>query len=92
MTSTPRYEIRVNNQTLDGWKELSRAHPEEMEDLKHLLKNSPDNLRITNGKAKKLKGRLKDYIQYDVTYGDRVWYRIDKKNKAVIVEYAGPHP
>jgi hypothetical protein len=77
---------------LDGWKELSRAHPEEMEALKHLLKNSPDSLRTTNGKAKKLKGRLKDYIQYDVTYSDRVWYRIDKKNKSVIVDYAGPHP
>jgi hypothetical protein len=48
-----------------------------MAGLKELLKKYPDNLRITNGKAKKLKGRLKDYYQYDVTYSDRVRYRIE---------------
>ena len=60
--------------------------------LKDLLKKQPDNLLSTHGKAKKLKGRLKKYIQYDVTYSGRVRYYIDKKNSRVIVDYAGPHP
>jgi mRNA-degrading endonuclease RelE of RelBE toxin-antitoxin system len=92
LTEVPLYTISVNNQTLDGWQKLCASHPEEMDALKLFLKKQPDNLRVTNGKAKKLKGRLKQYIQYDVTYSHRVWYRIDKKNGAVIVDYAGPHP
>ena len=79
MTDVPQYEIRVNKQTLDGWNELFANHPEEMNVLKDLLKNQPDNLLSTYGKAKKLKGRLKKYIQYDVTYSGRVRYHIDKK-------------
>ncbi len=63
-----------------------------MSDLKELLKKYPDNLRVTNGKAKKLKGRLKNYYQYDVTYNERVRYRVDKKNRIVYVDYAGPQP
>lgn len=77
---------------LEGWQALCERNPEEMQQLKTLLKKYPDNLLATNGKAKKLKGRLKEYIQYDVTFGDRVRYKIDKKNKLVIVDYAGPHP
>jgi mRNA-degrading endonuclease RelE of RelBE toxin-antitoxin system len=92
LTDVPLYTIRVNNQTLDGWQKLCASCPEEMDNLKRFLKNHPDNLRVTGGKAKKLKGRLKQYIQYDVTYSHRVWYKVDKKSKTVIVDYAGPHP
>ena len=92
LSSSPGYAIQVNNHILDGWHRLSQEHPGQMAELKQLLKHYPDNLRPTNGKAKKLKGRLKEYYQYDVTYSDRVRYRVDKKNRIVYVDYAGPHP
>jgi hypothetical protein len=44
------------------------------------------------GKVKKLKGKLKGLLQYDVNYSDRVWYWVDRENNVVWVEYAGPHP
>jgi Txe/YoeB family toxin of Txe-Axe toxin-antitoxin module len=60
--------------------------------LKNFLREYPTNLRVTSGKAKKLRGRLQDYYQYDVTYSDRVRYQVDKKSRAVKIAYAGGHP
>ena len=82
----------VENRALDGWKQLEEAHPAEMAELKKFLQQYPTNLRITNGKCKKLKGELRDYYQYDVTYGDRVRYQVDKKSLEVKVVYANGHP
>jgi mRNA-degrading endonuclease RelE of RelBE toxin-antitoxin system len=86
------YEVRLNNSVLAGWKKLEEYYPEEMKALLVLLRTEPDNLRITNGKTKKLKGRLREYLQYDVSFSDRVRYTINKKRRLVLVEYAGPHP
>ena len=56
----------------------------------HFLRNTPE-LRIP-GKGKKLKGKLRGLLQYNVNYSDRVQYWVDKERGIVWVEYAGPHP
>jgi len=82
----------VENRTLNGWRQLEKEYPEQMRELKEFLKKYPSNIRVTSGKAKKLKGILKDYYQYDVTYSYRVRYQIDTKERIVLVAYAGQHP
>ena len=77
---------------MEGWEALEEEHPDQMDELKRFLKQYPTNLRVTNGKAKRLRGKLKEYHQYDVTYSDRVRYQVDKKARKVTVVYAGPHP
>ena len=35
---------------------------------------------------------LKRFLQYDITDSYRIWYQVDSSDKAVYVEYIGPHP
>jgi len=92
LTDTTCYKLLVEKRALDGWQALEVQHPDEMAELKLFLKQHPTNLRATSGKAKKLRGKLKKYYQYDVTYGDRVRYQVNKAEKTVAVIYAGSHP
>ncbi len=92
MNNRTRYEILVENRAREGWKKLEEEYPDEMKELKEFLRRYPTNLRATSGKAKKLRGKLKDYYQYDVTYSDRVRYQTNKKSLEVKVAYAGGHP
>ena len=77
---------------LERWHALEDEYPEGMQWFKDFLKQQPTNTRITNGKAKKLKGDLKDLYQYDVSYEDRVRYSVDKGNRIVKVVFAKGHP
>lgn len=92
MSNSTQYKILVENRAKEDWKQLENEHPDEMKELKNFLKRYPTNLRVTKGKAKKLRGKLKDYYQYDVTYSDRVRYQVDKNSLEVLVAYAGGHP
>lgn len=86
------YTILVRNNQLAGWNAFKAAHPEAFQELEEFLITHPTNIRVTNGKCKKLKGRLKNLRQYDITYSDRVWYKVDKAELVVRIVYAGLHP
>jgi len=66
--------------------------PEAIERCKKFLKESPANRLKSGGKLKKLRGRFKGILQYDITDEARVWYRVDRKNRVVYIEYVGHHP
>jgi hypothetical protein len=99
LSSPAAYKILVENRALTGcepaltgWERLAAEHPEQMKELKDFLHHSPTNLKATAGKAKKLRGPLEGYYQYDVTWSARVRYQVDKKSFKVYVAYAGAHP
>lgn len=66
--------------------------PEAMTKCRHFLMFTPLDYLASGGKIKKLKGGLKDYMQYDVTDSARIRYQVDQKNHIAFVEYPGPHP
>jgi mRNA-degrading endonuclease RelE of RelBE toxin-antitoxin system len=87
------YEIRLrNNAALKNWRLLSEELPEQMERLKQFLQENPENRLLSKGKLKKLKGKLKGILQYDLTDSYRVHYRVATAGHIVYVEYIGPHP
>jgi mRNA-degrading endonuclease RelE of RelBE toxin-antitoxin system len=86
------YAIEVRNRMLERWHALEDEYSEDMHWFKDFLKQHPTNIRITNGKIKKLKGDLKNIYQYDVSYKDRVRYTVDKENRMVKVVFAKGHP
>ena len=60
---------------------------------KKFLINNPEDRRKALGILKKLHGRHKGTLQYDITKNDaRVWYFVDRKEKLVLIKYAGHHP
>ncbi len=92
--SKNRYEIQFQNARIyDGWLQLSSAFPDQIDTCLEFLKNNPEDRLKAVGQLKKLKGKYKGILQYDITKKDaRVWYVVDKKNKVVIIKYAGHHP
>ncbi len=75
------------------WLALEKEFPERVADCKEFLCNNPEDRSKAIGVLKKLKGRIKGILQYDITKDDaRVWYRVDRKEKLVIIKYAGHHP
>ncbi len=92
--SKTSYKIVLESSGIQkDWSALEEEFPERMEELKDFLKNNPADRRKALGKLKKLKGRFQTILQYDVTTNDaRVWYQIEKKERNVIIKYAGHHP
>lgn len=87
------YQIDLEKKTaLHGWQQLEEQFPSAMQRCREFLTKNPINTIKSRGKAKKLKGSLKWLYQYDVTDSDRVWYWVDKQERVVKIEYAGPHP
>lgn len=87
------YSIYLENKSaMKGWGKLEQEYPEAMNTCREFLENSPYDTINSRGKVKKLKGKLKRLHQYDITEGDRIWYRVDKTTHSVYVEYAGHHP
>lgn len=86
------YAIEVRNRMLERWHALEGEYSEDMHWFKGFLKQHPTNIRVTNGKVKKLKGDLKNIYQYDVSYKDRVRYTVDKAHRIVKVVFAKGHP
>lgn len=92
--SKTKYRIVLESNNIQkDWAALEEEFPERMDELKEFLKNNPADRRKALGKLKKLQGRFKGILQYDVTQDDvRVWYQIEKKELRVIIKYAGHHP
>ena len=88
-----RYIIKLrNNSVLKNWHLLNEEMPEQIERLKLFLQQNPEDRLLSQGKLKKLKGKLKGILQYDLTDSYRVHYRVDSHEHIVYVEYIGPHP
>jgi mRNA-degrading endonuclease RelE of RelBE toxin-antitoxin system len=89
-----RYSIVFqSNRVKQDWLALEREFPERIAQCKAFLCNSPEDRTKAIGILKKLKGRFKGILQYDITKDDaRVWYRVDRKGNLVIIKYAGHHP
>ena len=78
---TPKYEIQLRKKTRKGWQGICARDPQGAEQLLQFLRTIPD--RQVPGKVKKLRGKLKGLLQYDVNYSDRVQYWIDKETNVV---------
>jgi len=94
--SKPRakYEIQfASNRILRDWSTLKEKSPDRMKVCENFLINNPEDRSKAIGILKKLKGPYKGILQYDITKDDyRVWYRIDRNNRIVVIKYAGHHP
>ena len=92
--SKTRYKIVFQNSRIEqDWIALEGKFPDRVADCKDFLINNPEDRRKALGILKKLHGRHKGILQYDITKNDaRVWYRVDRKGKLVIIKYAGHHP
>ncbi len=94
LKSQDKFKIVLeSNKVEKGWFLLQNEFPEQLSDCKEFLRTSPEDRMKAVGKLKKLKGDLEGILQYDITKNDvRVWYIVDKKNRTVIIKYAGHHP
>jgi mRNA-degrading endonuclease RelE of RelBE toxin-antitoxin system len=54
------------------------------------LRYTPKNPIVS--KTKLLSGSLKGIYQYDLSRGDRIWWRVDDNQKIVEIIYIGSHP
>lgn len=82
-----------NNSVKKGWDQLKVEFPDKVDECIRFLKASPADRRNAIGKLKKLRGKYKGILQYDITKDEyRVWYIIDKQSKIVVIRYAGAHP
>lgn len=89
-----RYDIDFQSGRIEkDWVALEKEFPERVAECKDFLINNPEDRNKAIGILKKLKGRHKGTLQYDITKDDaRVWYRVDREEKLVIIKYAGHHP
>ena len=92
MTNNKKYKLLVEHRAKKEWDHLNEARLDVMNDMKAFLKKNPTNILVTKGKAKKLKGTLSGWYQYDISGSERVMYEVDKKANQVKIVYAGnPH-
>jgi mRNA-degrading endonuclease RelE of RelBE toxin-antitoxin system len=92
--SEHRYGIVfVNRRVKDDWEALSQKFPERIEACRRFLENNPEDRRKAVGILKKLHPPYEGILQYDITKDNyRVWYRVDREKRIVIIKYAGAHP
>jgi mRNA-degrading endonuclease RelE of RelBE toxin-antitoxin system len=87
------FQVKLKNNTVKRkWHSLCVELPEPMERLTKYLEENPQDRSRSNGKLKKLKGKLEGILQYDLTNRHRVHYRVDVSERIVYVEYIGLHP
>lgn len=86
----PEYQVLLRKRARKGWAEVCARDPLGASEVLCFLQTTPE--RRVPGKVKKLRGKLQGLLQYDVNYSDRVRYWVDRENRIVWVEYAGPHP
>ncbi len=91
-----RYSIGFQNGRVErDFLSLEKEYPKRVADCKEFLCNNPEDRREAIGILKKLRGRYArmGILQYDITKNDaRVWYRVYRKERLVIIIYAGHHP
>ncbi|MBU0567828.1 hypothetical protein KJ693_05065 [bacterium] len=85
-----KYKVVRRKAVKKGWLDICARDPKGAAEVLQFLETTPE-LRVP-GKVKKLRGRLKGLLQYDVNYKDRVQYWVNKSEGKVMIEYAGPHP
>jgi mRNA-degrading endonuclease RelE of RelBE toxin-antitoxin system len=92
--SPTKYEIVLSSNAIKkDWDALCEAFPDRMQECKEFLRNNPEDRSKALGKLKKLKGSREKILQYDVTKDEyRVWYKVNKRDKIVVIKYAGAHP
>jgi mRNA-degrading endonuclease RelE of RelBE toxin-antitoxin system len=92
--SKTKYKIVCqSNKVEKQWLALESEFPDRVAICKEFLKNNPEDRNKAIGILKKLHGRFKGILQYDITKDDaRVWYRVDRIKKLVVIKYAGHHP
>jgi mRNA-degrading endonuclease RelE of RelBE toxin-antitoxin system len=92
--TTNKYSIVFQNRRVKkSWMVLEKEFPERTAICKAFLHDNPEDRSKALGLLKKLKGRFRGILQYDITQDDvRVWYRVDRKHNLVIIKYAGHHP
>ncbi len=64
-------------------KRLSKKELEKLKERFIFFKNNPFDNRL---KTHKLKGRLKDYWVFSVSYSDRLLFRFLSKDKAFFID------
>ena len=89
-----RYRIvYASNKIEKAWIALEKEFPDRVAECKEFLIKNPEDRSRAIGILKKLQGRFKGILQYDITKDDaRVWYRVDRTERLVIIKYAGHHP
>ncbi len=85
-----KFRVMLRKRAVKGWQDLTARNPQGVAEILRFLQTTPE-LRVP-GKVKKLKGKLKGLLQYDVTFSDRIQYWVDKGQSVVWIEYAGSHP
>jgi hypothetical protein len=73
-----------------GWAKLARSHPSPLRDCYHDLAHAPFPPRPTP-RHHRLKGRLREFWEWEVGGGERVRYKKHFDGNPVVV-YAGPSP
>jgi mRNA-degrading endonuclease RelE of RelBE toxin-antitoxin system len=91
MTSKPLYSVRLHKRARKGLKKLSPARREKARRfINTYLRFTP--LQPIAGKPKPLAGPLAGICQYDLSRGDRIWWRVNMEEYIVYVLHIGPHP
>lgn len=91
MKSNLPYLVRLHKRAQKGLKKLPPARREKARRFINThLRFTP--LQPIPDKTKCLSGPLVGIYQYDLSYSDRIWWRVDKEEATVYVLYIGPHP
>ncbi len=87
----PPYTVNLEKAALKGLRRLQPLYQRRaIEFIDTHLTNTP--LQVIVGKTKQLRGKYKGIYQYDLSRGDRIWWRVDINTRTVYVLYIGPHP
>jgi Txe/YoeB family toxin of Txe-Axe toxin-antitoxin module len=88
-----KYQIKFKNSSVEGsWYSLVNDISKPMERCKQFLQENPEDRLKSGGKLKKLQGKWKGILQYDITHKARVHYKVGSGEHIVYVEYIGYHP
>jgi Txe/YoeB family toxin of Txe-Axe toxin-antitoxin module len=89
----PRYKILFKSRSIEkAWQQYEEKYPDAMAECIEFLETTPLDRLQSRGKLKKLKGRLSGILQYDLSYSERIWYKVDTGDNTVNIEYIGSHP
>ena len=89
----PRFKIQFKNRSVErAWLKYEEDFLEALAECTEFLESSPLDRLQSRGKLKKLKGKLSGILQYDLTYSERIWYKVDTDDNTVNIEYIGSHP
>lgn len=83
--------VALNGSVNRAWEELIARAPKNAVRCYERLQTEP--MIRQAGRVYPLKGKAyKGAWGYEVTGGDRIYYRPDPASRKVVVYYAGPHP